>query len=181
MSRPGNYALVQWPVTQKSPSDGLQGVTLDDSGMAICAGRPGTCGSPDKPNDPIDITMTAIPGEPKRMALISPDQKEKAFLTIVPVPNEASDKDCHIQSVLLTPGAEAVAIEASGFEPNAEISIATSSGDEHHNGKSKAGPDGTYFTVLLPYRSGVQRGTTKVRLKSAACSPELSFNWGKVH
>lgn len=172
---------MEWPVTQPGPSESLKGVTLDDTGMAICAGTPGTCGTPDKPNDPIDLILTPIPGEPTRLGLVSADQKDRVFLKIVPVPNEAVDKQCHIESVLLTPGAEAVAIEAKGFRPNADLTIETSSGGEHAQGKAKAGEDGTYFTVALPYRTGIRHGTTSIKLKSAACNPSLTFNWGKVN
>jgi hypothetical protein len=72
-----------------------------------------------------------------------------------------------------------VAIEGSGFAPSAELSIETNSGDEHHAGKAKAEADGTYFSVVLPYRTGVKNGTTQVKFKSPACTPVLSFNWGK--
>jgi hypothetical protein len=180
LPRPGNYVVVEWPVTQAKPSENLRGVTLDASGMAICAGSPGACGTPSKPNDPIDFIITRIPGEPFRLGLISStDPKTKAFLNMVPIPNESTDEQCRIDSVLLTPGGEAVAIEGSGFAPSAELSIETSSGNEHHTGKATAEADGTYFSVVLPYRAGVQNGTTQVKFKSPACTPVLSFSWGK--
>jgi hypothetical protein len=71
------YSIVAWPVTQKGPSEVLKGVTLDESGLAICAGASGTCGSADKPNDPIDLNLTAIPGEPVRLGLVSADGATK--------------------------------------------------------------------------------------------------------
>src|SRR5579864_9123504 len=38
--------LVAWPVTQREPAEVLPGVTFNDTGLAVCAGRPGTCGDP---------------------------------------------------------------------------------------------------------------------------------------
>jgi len=174
------YSLLSWPVTQKGPSEALTGVTLAESGLAICAGLPETCGTPDKPNDPIELTLSPAKSEPLRVALVSTgEQKSRAFLKIVPIPNEANDKACRIESVLLTPGGELVAIQANGFQPNAELTVDTDSGDERQGGKGKAEADGTYFAVVMPYKKGAQRGTTNLRIKSAACSPALTFNWGK--
>ena len=41
--------LVAWPVTQREPAEVLPGVTFNDTGLAVCAGRPGTCGDPQSP------------------------------------------------------------------------------------------------------------------------------------
>src|SRR5207249_2690889 len=49
------YSIVAWPVSQKGPLEAMDGVTLDASGLAICAGTLGTCGG-DKANDPIDLS-----------------------------------------------------------------------------------------------------------------------------
>ena len=40
--------LVSWPVTQREPVENLRGVTFNDMGIAVCAGRPGTCQGPCK-------------------------------------------------------------------------------------------------------------------------------------
>ncbi len=174
------YLLLSWPVTQGQPGVVLQGVTLDDKGLAVCAGKPDTCGSPDKLNDPIDLKLNPAKGEPFRVALICADDRNlKAFAKVVPLPNQANDKGCSIQSVLLTPGAEEVAIEGTGFEPNADLTFESNSSGERHSAKAKAGADGNYFSVMLPYKQGEQHGTTQVTIKSVACSPVLTFNWGR--
>lgn len=180
LPRQSKYSLVTWPVTQLGPSTGLEGVTLNESGLAICAGLAGTCGSADKPNDPIDLTFIPVKGEPFRVALISAsDPKLKAFLKIVPIPNEAKDKGCSIQAVLLLPGAVEVAIEGSGFPPNAALTLETNSEGEQHSGTGKTDSNGNYFSVILPYVQGMQRGTAHVKLNAAECQPALSFQWGK--
>jgi len=108
------YSLVAWPVTQKSPSKSMEGVTLDASGLAICAGTPGTCGG-DKPNDPIDLIFQPVPGEPVRVGLISTDGAIKVLVKTVPIPLRGEDRGCAVDAVLLTPGSELVLIEGSGF------------------------------------------------------------------
>ena len=175
-----HYLLLSWPVTQKEPSVVLHGVTLDDNGLAVCAGKPDTCGSPDKLNDPIDLKLNPAKGEPFRVALIcSDDRNVKAFAKTVPLPNQSIDKGCSIQSVLLTPRAEEVAIEGTGFEPSADLTFESSSSGERHSVRAKADADGNYFSVMLPYRQGEQHGTTQVTIKSSACSPVLTFTWGR--
>ncbi len=173
------YTLRQWPITQNEPSDVLKGVTLNAEGLAICTGKPGLCGTAAKPNDPIDLTVNPAKGEPFRISLVATGAtKKKAFLKIVPFPNEASDKACRLQAVLLMPRAEEVAIEGSGFKPGADLITNTASGPEHLTGKAKADAQGRFFSVVLPHRKGEQKGTTQFEVKSADCGPLVSFNWG---
>ncbi len=173
------YTILAWPVTQKGPSEVLKGVTLDASGLAICAGVPGTCGSADKPNDPIDLVLAPIPGEPVRIALISADGATKVFSKLVPIPLSGDDRGCRIEATLLTPGAELVLIEGSGFPPNSDVSMESESEGEHHSGKAKTDVDGRYASAILPYRQGVAHGSAKVNLKAAKCAPSLTFAWGR--
>jgi hypothetical protein len=173
------YTLLTWPVTQRGPSESLRGVTFDESGLAVCAGTPGTCGTPDKPNDPSDVVLKPVPGEPSRLALISADQAIKLYAKIVPIPLKGEDKGCSVEAVLLTPGSELVAIEATGFPANTDVVMDTESEGERHGGKAKTDSNGRYVSAILPYKQGLARGTAKVTLKSAGCSPAVSFPWGR--
>jgi hypothetical protein len=165
------YTLVSWPVTQKGPSEVLRGVTLDASGLAICAGTPGTC-SANKPDDPIDVNLRPIAGEPVRLGLVSADGATKVFAKVVPVPLRAEDRGCSVEATLLTPGAELVLIEGLGFPSNGDITMNSESEGERHSAKGKADADGRYTSALLPYRQGVAQGTTKVSLETAKCAPQ---------
>jgi hypothetical protein len=173
------YSLVQWPVTQKGPSAVLNGVTLDASGLAVCAGRPGTCGTADKPDDPIDLVSRPVPGEPVRFGLISADGATKVFAKVVPVPLRGEDQGCSVEATLLTPGAELVLIAGSGFPSNSEIRMDSKSDDERHGGKGKTDADGRYMSSLLPYRQGLASGKTEVTLKAGKCAPSVSVPWGR--
>ena len=178
LPKEGTYSLMQWPVTQRGPTEIFSGVTFDESGLAVCAGTPGTCGG-DKPNDPIDVVLKPVPGEPSRLALISADQSIKVFAKIVPIPLRGEDNGCSVEAVLLTPGAELVLIEGTGFPPNSDIVLDSESEGERHGGKAKTDVNGRYVSGILPYKQGMARGTTKVNLTSAGCSPSVSFPWGK--
>jgi hypothetical protein len=174
------YTLVQWPVTQTGPTENLHGVTLDESGQAVCAGRPDTCGSPGNPNDPIDLVLSPVKGEPFRLALVSAEDKNvRAFLKVVPVPNDARDKSCLLEAILLMPHGEIVEIEGSGFEPKSDLEMESRSGKEHQVKTVKASSEGRYESAILPFVKGEQHGTTHVKINSAKCSPELSFDWGR--
>jgi len=173
------YALITWPVTQRGPINALDGISIDSEGLAVCAGTAGTCGTPDKPNDPIDVTINPVAGEPLRLGLVGSDQKTRVFARIVPVPIRGEDRGCSVEATLLTPGAELVLIEGNGFAENSEVTMDANSEGEKHGGKLARGSDGKILTALLPYKQGLTRGTAKVTLKSAACSPSLSFSWGR--
>ena len=171
--------LVAWPVTQREPVEVLRGVTFNDMGFAVCAGRPGTCGDPEKPDDPIDIPFRPVPGEPVRLGVVSQDGTLKAFAKIVPLPLQGEDKGCRVSAVLLTAGAELVFVEGTGFVPNSELTMATDSEGEKHDVKGKVDAQGRYISALLPYKQGLARGIVNIGLKGGACAPTVHVPWGK--
>lgn len=175
----GSYSLVAWPLAQKGPSEMLKGVTLNASGLAICAGIPGTCGSSDKPDDPIDVTLQLAPGEPVRLGLISTDGATKLFAKLVPVPIRGEDRGCTAEATLLTPGAELLLITGSGFPASAEIMMDSDSEGEHHDWKGKSDADGRYAGAVLPYKQGIANGVVNVSLRSTKCAPAVSVPWGR--
>ncbi len=176
---PGVYSLVNWPVTQRDPAVVMTGVTLDKDGLAVCAGTPGTCVG-NGPNDPIDVVLNPVPGEPARLGLISPDQSARALVTFVPVPLQGTDTGCKVQIVLLTPASELLLVEGSGFAPGSDINMTSESeGERHGGGKAKADSNGQYSAAISPYVQGKASGTVQVTLKSAECSPSVRAPWGR--
>lgn len=156
----------------------MNGVTLDKNGMAICAGREGTCKS-DQPNDPIDLAIFAGKGEPKRFALVTADKSKKGAISVIPFPNSTTDNGCHLESVIGTPNGELTFIQASGFDPGEELIMSGKSYDEEHRDVVKAAPDGSYFATLLPAVKGKKSGKTVLELKSKKCAPKITFSWGE--
>lgn len=179
LDKDGAYSLVAWPVTQKGPSQTLKGVTLDSSGMAICAGQPDTCGRPEKPNDPIDVKLTPAAGEPVRLALISANNQIRVFAKVVPNPIRGKDKSCSVEATLLTPGAELVLLEGEGFPPNTQVTMSSNSGGEAHAQTAKVSADGKYVGAILPFTAKETKGTAMVSLKGVGCAPGVKVAWGK--
>jgi hypothetical protein len=155
----------------------LEGVTLDPDGRAICAGRKGTC-SGGTPNSPIDLVLFAGKAEPKRVALVSEDGQLKGGSAVVPFPNAATDRGCHLESVIGTPKGELTYIQGNGFEPNEELTIDGESYGEKNHGVQKAEADGSYFAAILPGVLGKTSGSTTYRVTGKNCAPELTFSWG---
>ena len=175
------YVLYHWPVTQLKPVPALTGVTFDDNGVAICAGRPGTCGKADKPNDPVELTAVPAPGEPFRFAVAAVDDPAiKAYVKVVPVPVEAEDKGCRLRGVVLLPRGTLLAIEATGFPASSVIGFHTESEGEIHDTKPTTDAAGRYLSAVLPVKAGVERGTVKIRAVAGECKPEISFPWSSA-
>jgi hypothetical protein len=172
------YSLVVWQ-TGGQPQTSLSGVTVDESGTAICAGRAGTCGTPDKPNDPIDLDMMGGLGEVKRIGLVASDKSVSAFASAVPFPIRAADGECVLEATLVTPKAEAVILTAKGFKSGVGLDIESVSEGEKQHPLAKADANGNYEWVVLPFKKGLAKGRTQVSVRSDACKPALSFAWGE--
>ncbi|HET6200192.1 MAG: hypothetical protein ACHQJX_12235 [Candidatus Acidiferrales bacterium] len=157
----------------------LQGITLDDSGMAICVGRPETCGDSSKPNDPVEPILLAAKGEPKRFGLISSDGQNKAFVSVTPFPIEGKDRGCSVDVTLLLAHGEAVLIHGADFQSNVPVNVATLSENEKAGGDLTTDSNGELYYIELPYVKGKTDGKTRVTLTSKACAPSVSYQWGK--
>ncbi|MDP9171294.1 MAG: hypothetical protein M3N54_11805, partial [Acidobacteriota bacterium] len=171
------YSLVMWQ-TGGQPQTSLEGVTIDQTGTAICAGRPETCGTPDKPNDPIDVVMLGSQGEVKRVGLIATDGSGKAFNSVVPFPNRAADGRCTLEATLVTPNAEAVMLSVTGFKPGVTLNVEMNSEGETQHPSAKTDASGAYDWVVLPFKKGLTKGRAHVSVQSDPCDPALSFAWG---
>jgi hypothetical protein len=173
------YTIATWPANRLKPQAGMTGVTLDASGLAVCAGTPGTCKG-DGLNSPIHMQFTPVKSEPIRLSLVSDDDKHlRAFISWVPIPNRATDKKCSFEEVMLAPLSSLVALQGSGYEPNADIQFKSESEGEHHDGQIKSDADGNfYFAVGLGVK-GKEKGVAKVKMISTGCSVSLDIPWGK--
>ncbi len=174
------YQLVSFPITSDLPVVVMEGVSLNDSGVAICTGSTGHCAGATA-NDPVALIFKPAKGEPYRVALFATGAgpEIRAFAKTIPIPNEASDAGCKAAAVLLYPNSEALLIEGSGFAPNAPVQMLSTSAGEQQNSSLQADSKGEFRTSLLPYVKGKDKGLTQVTLKSAACAPVVSFAWGK--
>ncbi len=175
------YTLVQWPVTSLNPVPSLQGVTFNPAGLALCAGQPGTCGDPAKPNDPIDLIVAATTGEPFRFAVLAQDDpKIHAFVKVVPLPNIARDKGCSLEATLLLQHAELIVVEGSNFPPEAALKMTSNSEGEIKTADKKSDAAGHSVFAIMPAKAGLKSGVIKIELSSASCSPGVSVAWSSM-
>jgi len=174
------YTYLHWPINAREPVEDLSGLSIAADGLVVRAGRtPEQCGTPDKPDDPVDFTFAPAKGEPFRMALVSADGHSKVMFAVVPDPIVAADKSCSLEIIRLLPRFDAVLIRGKGYKPNETLSFASKSYDERHDWQPKADADGRYDAALMPFVKGKQSGKTDVTLKGENCAPRVSFEWGK--
>jgi hypothetical protein len=173
-----NYTLIQMNVATGKITPSMQGVTLGKDGLAVCAGRPTTCGDPAMPDDPIDFILPSEKGEPHHLALVSEDGMSKVFFLITPFPVVTDDHGCTLELVRLLPQAAVVYARAAGFAPNEKLSFESASEIESHNQMVTATADGVYDTALLPAVKGIESGQFRVTVRGKSCSPTATMDWG---
>lgn len=172
------YNLMSFPIGSKNASILLSGVTLDESGRAICSGRPGECGKEGRPNAPVSMFLEPANGEPLRFALVArTDQTVRAAFNYVPFPIASTDKSCKAEAVLLEPGAGLVRIEGSGFPLNATVTLASEGNGKSAQKPLKSNAKGEVNTMVMPNREAGKQGTVRVQLSSPACAPAISVPW----
>jgi hypothetical protein len=157
----------------------LRGVTLNEKGSAICAGRQGTCGDSNKPDDPIDLVMLGGLGEPKLVGIVADSGSYRAYATVVPFPMRAVDSGCVLEGTLATANAEVVSVSGHGFQPGELLEVRSRSEREVISNTAKADPDGGYTTIVSPFVKGLPRGHAELTVHTKQCSPSLSFEWGQ--
>jgi hypothetical protein len=174
------YSSFNWPVNVAGPVETMQGLTVGPDGLVICAGRTTEqCGSPDKKDDPVEFTFLPAKGEIYREALVSADGNTKVFFAVIPDPIIGRDKDCTLEAIRIQPKFETAMIWGKGFKPNEALQFIGKSYDEAHDVPEKADENGEFVMALFPFVKGKQSGKTDLKLRSAACSPSVSFEWGK--
>ena len=157
----------------------LDGVTLDDSGQAICLGTPDTCGDATKPNNPINFVVVAGKGEPKRFSFISEDGAIKAFAYVIPFPITGKDASCTVEVILLSENADAVLIHGTGFGPSTMVHRVASSESEKQEANIQPDENGEFYDVEFPSVKGKTEGTATTVFHSNECSPSVSYSWGE--
>ncbi len=169
---------VSWPVNADKPSSPLSGISVGKDGILMCARRtPEQCGDKINPDDPIEFTMTPIKGEPSRFAFIAPDIK--IGMVIVPDPITAKDKGCTLGAVRLTSMFELAFISGTGYAPNTDVHYRISS-ETKNDHVVTSDSQGRIRVSLIPYPGSKSSGKMKVTVTDANCSPELSYEWGKL-
>jgi hypothetical protein len=173
------YSVIRWPLNGQ-PETIMSGVTLNQDGIAICSGAgPQFCGDSATPNDPIHLKTIGSRGEPFRIALVTQDHKNLAAVSVTPFPVTAESEGCSLESILITPNAEAILVQGSGFAPNSTIEFTSDSSGEKHTLKETADGSGHLKFVVLPYKQGLDDGSIALLPATGKCHPRLTVPWGK--
>jgi hypothetical protein len=172
------FQEIQWPVTADKPSAALEGITIGKDGILMCAGRtPEQCGDPKKPDDPIEFITMSRKGEPTRLAFV--DSKVKIGTVIVADPVEAHDKGCSLSAVRLTQKFELAFLSGSGYPPNTDVHYRVLS-EMTSEFVIKSDSNGNIRVSVIPAPGKKNSGTVTVKITETKCSPEVSYEWGKI-
>jgi hypothetical protein len=200
--------LMRWPLNQAVTSV-MDGIVIDASGTAVCgpptstlstpsgpeatsqpatgAGSGGAAGSNTVPscaktmqaNAPVEITATAAKGEAIRVGLLSEDRKTGAAASVVPFPITGVDRGCKLSVLLGSKDAELVLIEGDGFKPDLPFTAGTETFGQKTTLSAKVNAQGHFLAAMTPYVEGHDSGDTVIYYQSDACTPTVSFHWGK--
>jgi hypothetical protein len=129
--------------------------------------------------DPINAKVFGGKGEPIQFALISDDDKSRAFTQIVPFPWEETVGPCHLSLTETGPYYSGVLIRLSGLQPDEELSTEQQSENEGGRSKAKADAQGRYNVVILPFVKGKKSGTARFVVSGKSCKIGTQFPWGE--
>jgi len=132
-----------------------------------------------QPNAPVEITTATARGEAVRVGLIAEDKKSGAAASVVPFPITGEDRGCKLEVVLGARDAELVLIEGNGFKPDVSFTAGTETFGEKTSLAAKPDAQGHFVAAMTPYVQGHDSGNTVIYYQSQACTPTVSFHWGK--
>lgn len=170
------YTVWRW-APEKSPEPLIKGASFDKRGVLVCSGKPRYCKG-EGSDDPINIKATALPGEMKRMAVVSEDGKIAGFADAVPFPIEASDKSCKLSVVRLSPLADTVVARASGLKSGQPLTVTKHYGTEGGTDKATSGHDGTWEEVLRAEGAKQSSGKALIAVSDGYCNVSVTFGYG---
>jgi hypothetical protein len=87
--------------------------------------------------DPINLKVFGGKGEPIQFALISDDDRSRAFAQIVPFPMEETSGPCHLTAIETGPYYAGIFVKVTGLQPNEDLLIDTNSENERAQLKLK--------------------------------------------
>jgi hypothetical protein len=180
-----------------SPASGLSAAPSPSGGSTPQrTALPPNCTDTMQPEQPVEFAVTAAPGEPIRVALMSEDRKHGAANNAIPFPVDNADKGCKLQVVLGMKDAALVLIEGTGFPPNTALKLDAITGANTRELHPKAAADGRIVVPVLTGAKGQTSGQTTVRFAGVNhtpslqtstappapdpdCAPAVSFPWGE--
>jgi hypothetical protein len=128
--------------------------------------------------DPIDVKVFGVKGEPIKFAIISDDDRFRVFAQIVPFPIEVTSGPCHLSAIQTARNNLGMFIGVSGLQPDEELVADQQSENEGGQTKAKADDQGNYNAVMLPSVKGKRSGKARFNVASKSCKIGIEFTWG---
>jgi hypothetical protein len=171
--------LLRWPLNS-AVTTVMDGISVDAAGTAVCGGvEAGSCGKTLQAKAPVEVTATVAKGEAVRVALVASDKKHLAAVSLVPFPIASEDKGCKLEVIRGSKDNELVLVEGDGFTSTTNFAAGSESFGEKHPIGTKPDANGHFVVAMTPWVAGHDDGDTVIYAQSDACSPTLSFHWGK--
>jgi hypothetical protein len=171
--------LLRWPLNQNVAAV-MDGISVNAAGIAVCGGpEAGSCGKTMQAQAPVEIKAMVAKGEAVRVALVAEDKKHGAAASLVPFPIASEDKGCKLQVIRGSKNDELVLVEGDGFTSAANFSAGSESFGEKRPIGAKPNANGHFVVAMTPWVTGHDDGDTVIYAQTDACSPTLSFHWGK--
>ena len=157
------------------------GKTAADAQAAAQSATPAVapCTKTMQVNAPVEITTAAAKGEAIRVALVAEDKKGGAAASVIPFPVTGESNGCKLQVLLGSKDAELVLIEGSGFKADASFTLGAETFGQKASLGAKPDAQGNFVAAMTPFLQGHDSGDTVVYYQSGACTPTVSFHWGK--
>jgi len=156
---------------------GTQGTTAGSEPRPAPAVTP--CTKTMQANAPVEIKTPAAKGEAIRVALVAEDRKSGAAASVTPFPDMGEDRGCKLEILLGSKDGELVLIKGEGFKADVPFTLGAETFGQKITIAAKPDAQGNFFAAMTPYLQGHDSGDTVVFYQSDACTPTVSFHWGK--
>jgi hypothetical protein len=127
----------------------------------------------------LEVIAAGALGEPARYALLDAKQSFVAMGRVIVNPIQATDKTCHLQAILAVGGGEIVLAEGTGFTANTKVELTREISGKMQTATFRTDANGRLETAAFLISKGQTQGTATLAMKSDACAPSVTFNWGR--
>jgi len=181
------YTLIRWQIgwdAKQPPMQPVEGdLYVNARGVVMCR-KPSDeemhKAAPDIDEDArLNVIAAGAPGEPMRYALYSEKEAVVAMGRLIVNRFQADDKTCHVEAIRAMGGAEIVLVEGTGFTPKTTVELSRQTSGKPTTAKFKTDENGWLETVAILMEQGETHGTASITMKSDACAPSVSVQWGK--
>jgi hypothetical protein len=129
--------------------------------------------------DPFTILLLAPKGQPFQFAVVSADERLRAFTKIIPFPIEADAGPCHLSVEEIIPVYLGILLRVSGLQSNEAVVLKCNCGRKGHETKGTADDKGVFNAAVETGVKGKQSGTFEFELKAESCKIGMQIPWGK--